>query len=116
MSSNIRVTRICHFCKKEFEARTTVTKTCSDTCAKRLYKQNQKAVKVEVSNYETERIRMRPLRELQEKDFLSIIEVCNLLGISKRTIYRMISRNEIKVGKAGNRTLIKRTEIEKLFN
>jgi excisionase family DNA binding protein len=50
-----------------------------------------------------------------EKEFLSIQETCKLLGISRRTVYRMFDRGEIKKGKAGTRTLIKRSEIDKLF-
>ena len=50
MSSNIRVQRICQFCGKEFTARTTVTKYCSDVCAKRAYKARKRTEKVEISN------------------------------------------------------------------
>jgi excisionase family DNA binding protein len=115
MSSNIRVVRICQYCKNEFEARTTVTKTCSDACAKRLYKQKQKQEKVLASDIEMKTLLLRPITELQTKDFLSISEACLLIGVSRRTIYRLIANQVIKVGKAGSRTLIKRTEIEKIF-
>jgi excisionase family DNA binding protein len=50
-----------------------------------------------------------------EKEFLSIDEITKLLGISRRTVHRMISRGELKAGKAGTRTIIKRAEIDKLF-
>lgn len=42
MSSNIRIVKVCEYCKKEFMARTTVTKCCSDPCAKGLYKLKQR--------------------------------------------------------------------------
>jgi hypothetical protein len=38
MSSNLRIVKICAFCKQEFIAGKTTTETCSDSCAKRLYK------------------------------------------------------------------------------
>jgi excisionase family DNA binding protein len=60
-------------------------------------------------------IKLQPLNELKEKGFLSINETSTLLGISRRTLYRMISRNELKTFKAGTRTIIKRTEIDNLF-
>jgi hypothetical protein len=41
MSSNLRIVKICEYCKQEFIARTTVTQCCSDACAKRPRKQNQ---------------------------------------------------------------------------
>jgi excisionase family DNA binding protein len=50
-----------------------------------------------------------------EKEFLSIKETCQLLGISRRTVYRMFDRGELKAGKAGTRRIIRRTEIDKLF-
>ena len=55
------------------------------------------------------------VHEVQIPEFLSIAEACKLLGISRRTIYRMIKRIELRIGKAGKRTLIKRSEIDKLF-
>jgi len=46
MSSNLRIVKICEYCKQEFIARTTVTQCCSDPCAKRFYKvkQREKAI------------------------------------------------------------------------
>src|SRR5688500_9686864 len=87
MSSNIRITRVCQFCGKEFEARTTVTKTCSDPCAKRLYKQRQKAAKVERSNTETLAVRLKPIEDLKAKEFLTVKDVSRLLSCSVRTAY-----------------------------
>lgn len=115
MSSNIRIQRICQHCGNEFTAKTTVTKYCGDLCAKRAYKDRMREKKIENSENETQEIKEQRLNELKEKDFLSINETSVLLGISIRTIYRMISRKELKTGKAGARTIIKRTEIDKLF-
>ncbi len=50
-----------------------------------------------------------------EKEFLSIEEASKLLGISRRTVYRMFDRGELKKGKAGTRSIIRRSEIDKLF-
>ena len=36
MSSNIKVAKICEMCSKEFAAKKTTSKTCSDSCAKRI--------------------------------------------------------------------------------
>ncbi len=57
----------------------------------------------------------KPIEEIKAGEFLSIAETIKLLGINPRTLYRMIARNELKIGKAGNRTIIKRSEIDKLF-
>jgi hypothetical protein len=42
MSSNLRIVKICAFCKQEFIAKKTTTETCSDPCAKRFYKVKQR--------------------------------------------------------------------------
>ncbi len=115
MSSNIRVNKICEYCLKEFEARKTTSKTCSDNCAKMLYKARQRAVKIEGAIKQTNAIKTKPIEDLKAKEFLSVFETCKVLGISRRTIYRMFDRGELKAGKAGTRTIIKRSEIDKLF-
>ena len=115
MSTNIEVQRVCEYCRKEFTARTTVTRYCSHTCNSRAYKHKIKELKVTVSNKETKRIVSKPLEELIVKPFLSISETCSLLGISRRTIYRMVQKGDLKAGKVGKRTIIQRSEIDKLF-
>ena len=115
MSSNIEVKRICQHCSKEFTARTTVTKYCSDKCSKAAYKARKRAEKVNKSNTETSRIKQQPIEDIKAKDYLSINEVCKLIGISRRTVYRLIERGEIKKIKIGSRTLIKRSLLIRLL-
>ena len=47
MSSNIRVPKICQHCGTEFIAKTTVTKFCTDNCAKRAYKVRKRNEKID---------------------------------------------------------------------
>ena len=115
MSSNIQVQRVCKYCGKEFTAKTTVTKYCSDTCSKRAYKARKRAEKVDQSNKETHRIKTQPIKELKAKEFLTISEACKLLSVSRWTIWRAIKNNELKAGSIGRRKLIRRSDIDKLF-
>ena len=115
MSTKIRLQRICQHCEAEFTAKTTVTQFCGDTCAKRAYKARKRQAKIEKSNAETQAIRNRPLEELQAKDFLSIAEACALLGLSKRTVFRLLQSGRIPAAKFGRRVIIKRTDLEQLF-
>lgn len=115
MSSNIHLQRICQYCGKEFTARTTVTQYCGNTCSKRAYKERIKGLKIETSNKQTQRIKNMPIEELKAKAFLSIADACKLIGISRRTVYRMIERGELITGKAGKRTIIRRSDLEHLL-
>lgn len=120
MSSNIRILKICQHCNEEFTAKTTVTKYCGDRCAKRAYKARKKAEKIEQSKVsERERFEAKVKRNIEpevlNREFLSIEQCAKLLGASKMTIYRNIRNGNIKAGKLGRRTIIKRSEIDKLF-
>lgn len=116
MSSNIKVQRVCEHCGKEFTARTTVTRTCSDYCAKRLYKQKQRTKKIETSNKETLAIKTKPIEELKAKEFLTVREVATLLSCSIRSVYYYIENGNIEAVNLGQRiTRIKRSALDKLF-
>lgn len=117
MSSNIKVQRICQHCGNEFTARTTVTKYCSDICAKRAYKARKRTEKIETSNKETIQIKTQPLETLKAKEFLTVRDVATLLGCSVRTTYRLIDNSTLKaVNLAERMTRIKRSEVNKLLS
>lgn len=116
MSSNIKLKRICQHCRKEFIARTTVTKYCSHKCNQRAYKARKRAEKVEQSNIETEQLKNQSIEQLKAKEFLNINEVCQLLGISRRTVYRMFEQGDLNKIKIGSRTLIKRAALNRLLS
>jgi len=115
MSSNIQVQRVCEHCHKAFVARTTRTRYCSHACNSRAYKVKIRDLKIEVSNDESLQTIIQPVEFLKAKPYLSVNDTCSILGISKRTLYRMLERGDISAGKAGRRTLIQRTELDKLF-
>ena len=115
MSTKIRLQRICKHCGEEFTAKTTVTQFCGDNCAKRAYKARMRQAKIEKSNAETQAIRNKPIEKLRTKDFLSIAETCALLGLSERTVFRLMQNGKIPAKKFGRRTIIKRTDLEQLF-
>jgi excisionase family DNA binding protein len=117
MSSKIEVQRICQHCGKEFTARTTTTLYCSHRCNSIAYKAKQRAIKVEQSNKETQRIKNQPIEELKAKEFLTVREVAQLLNCSVRSAYYYIECGTIKAVNLGQRiTRIKRSEIDKLFD
>ena len=116
MSSNIKVQRVCQNCGREFTARTTVTKCCSDACSKRLYKKRKRSASIEKSDQETLSIKIKPIEELKAKEFLTVREVATLLQCSLRTTYRLIKLGNLKATNLFERkTLVRRTDIEILF-
>lgn len=116
MSSNIQVQRICQHCGKEFTARTTVTRYCGDTCAKRAYKARTKAGKVEQSNKETQRIKNQPIEELKAREFLTVTQVSKLIGCSRQNIYNLINTGKLKATNILlKKTIVKRSDLDKLF-
>ncbi|MGD9928757.1 MAG: helix-turn-helix transcriptional regulator [Mangrovibacterium sp.] len=120
MSSTIEIQKICELCGKEFTAKTTVTRFCGHTCASRAYKLREKENKIGKAIKETNQQKLLTLSELnieaiKQKDFLSIKEAHTLLGLSERTFYRLMKDGTIQATRLGKRTIIKRSEIDKLF-
>ena len=100
------------YCGEIFIAKTTVTKYCSDNCAKRAYKNRKRQEKLQTVDTSSSTV---SVNGIQSQDFLSIQDACKLLGTSRWTIYRMIDRNQLTAAKLGRRTIIRRMEIDKLF-
>jgi excisionase family DNA binding protein len=120
MSSKIEIQKICEYCGTEFFAKTTVTRFCGHKCASRSYKQRKKQNKIGRAIEETNQQKLLSITELnleaiKQKDFLSIKEALTLLGLSERTLYRLMKTGTIPGTKLGKRTIIKRTDIDKLF-
>jgi excisionase family DNA binding protein len=117
MTSKIEIKRICQYCGNEFTARTTVTKCCSDHCAKRFYKAKKRNEKIVFSNTETQKIKNQPIERLKAKEFLKVRDVATLLSCSVHTVYRLIDKGTIKGVNLGERiTRVKRSNIDKLLN
>jgi len=114
MSSNIRLQKTCQHCGNRLTAKTTVTQFCSDTCAKRAYKERKRNEKIEVAiKEETEKALYNPA--IAQKEFLTVEEACQLINASRWTIYRLIEKGELKAGKLGRSTRIPRAAINELF-
>ena len=81
MSSNMQIVKICEYCTKEFIAKKTTTKCCSDDCAKRFYKLNKRNDKIAQAELKTE-IKRQPkafiteaeIRVIQAKQYLTLKE------------------------------------------
>ena len=116
MSSNIQVERICQFCNSSFIAKTTVTKYCSLNCGRKAGKERVKKLKIDASNIETTKFKAKPTVDLKGKEFLSVKEVGALVGLSTKTVYRILEKGKNKFHKLVQRKNGKRrVEIDALF-
>ncbi len=115
MSSKIEVIRICEHCKKQFTARTTLTRYCSHICNSRGYKSMVRKGKVEKSNNETVQLLNTDMEKIKPLEFLKITQASLLFGISRSTIYRLVNNGHLDIAKFGNRTVIRRCDLEAFF-
>ena len=122
MSSNIHILKTCQFCGKAFIARTTVTKYCGNSCAKKAYKKRKRDEKIQSAIDDTKEnlqtlqtINIITPQNLSQKEFLSITEVSELLGVSRWTIQRMVKRGQLTVKQIGRKKIMARNQIDNLF-
>lgn len=116
MSSNIKVIRVCEHCGKDFIARTTVTRFCSDLCGKRNYKQRQKEKKINQSNKETEtkkQSRVKLIKDVSRLDYLNPTDTARLLMCSVRNVYKLIDAGKLPYAQLlEKKRLISRIDID----
>lgn len=115
MSSNITVTRKCIECGNLFTAKTTVTQFCSAKCNKRNYKKRKRNEKVLTTENALFNAVKTDYNILEAKPFLKITELSKILNVSRSTIYNLINNGTIPIVKVGNRTLIKKEDVEHVF-
>lgn len=123
MSSNLQIPKTCQHCGKAYIARTTVTKYCTDTCSKKGYKARKRQEKIQAtiveeiqSNQPKKANIPASNNSLISKDYLSVTDASQLIGVSRWTIQRMIKRGQLKSVQFGRKHIVKRSQIENLFN
>lgn len=120
MSTNIKVNKVCEYCGESFIAKTTVTRYCSHKCNSRHYKQRKREEKLKKVPMQNKIVKLAlpevDFGRLAQMEFLSIKEATALLGVSERTIYRLMKSGDLETKKIGRRTIITRSAIDKLLN
>ena len=112
----MEVQRKCQWCGKPFIAHTMVTRFCSKSCTEKAYKDKKRKQKLQ--EYEA-RQNEQPMQEVGivgGKPFLSPAEAATLLGISRATIYRHMATGIIRALQLRGRTIIRKSDIEKMFD
>jgi excisionase family DNA binding protein len=120
MSSNMRLKKVCKHCNTVFVAKTTVTKFCSDNCAKLNYKKRQREMKLAdaTDSSKEEVIEMLNPKKINEnpleticKDLIGIKELSAVTSLSERTLFRLMKEKGFPKLKVGKRLLFKRNEV-----
>ncbi len=117
MSSNIRINKVCQHCNRVFIAKTTVTKFCSDQCAKFNYKKRQKEARIEESQADTEKQLSEGKQQIKNASVASSAEMVGIgrlsaiTGLSERTIFRLIKDPAFPRVKIGKRLLFKKDAV-----
>lgn len=104
----------CKWCDAIFTAHKTTTNYCSHKCANLAYKDRVRKQRVESLQIEfNKKAQNNPNLE---KEYLTPTEVSKLLGIGRTSTYRYIRTGQIKVVRFNGKTLVRRTDIEQMFD
>ena len=121
MSSNIRINKICKHCGEVFVAKTFKTQFCSHSCNSKDYKKREKIRRMEESKEEyksdlkNSKSQSMNMEELKSKIYLSIAEVCLLVGMSDSTVRKFVKEGRLKTIRLGKKHLILKSQIENLM-
>ena len=105
----------CQWCGRPFIAHKMTTLYCSRLCIERAYKAKGKQKKKELVEDEQEN-KLPIVESVGDKPFLTPAETARLLGVSKATLYRYMAQGLIKALRTPARTIIRRSDIEKMFD
>ena len=115
--SQLKISKVCEFCGKPFEAKTVVTRFCSSTCSTN---KSGKEKKRQAKDAERKQVILEQsanqIAEIQTRPYISITEATVLFGISKNTIHRLIKAGKVPAVNLGQRlTRVSRSHIEAMF-
>ena len=114
MSSNIKIEKTCEWCGKQFIAQTTVTRFCSKRCSEHSYKERLRQQKIQ--NTLNNPTPTPALSIIREKDYLTVAEAGQILGMTRQCVYKLIHRGDLSASKISSRlTLIKRSSIDAML-
>jgi excisionase family DNA binding protein len=114
--SKLKIPKICEHCGKPFEAKTVITRFCSDACINAATRQRKKQAIEEERNKQMLQENTATIAEIQTRPYITIAEAVILFGISKNTIHRLIKAGKIPAVNLGERlTRISRAHIEAMF-
>ena len=113
----MEIQKRCKYCGCSFIAHKMTTIYCSPSCNNKDYK--QKIREKQIADYQAQNpdtIPAVPKSPLNDKQFLSPREAAKVLGVGKSTVYRELAAGLIKAVQLKGKTLIRRKDIENIFD
>ena len=107
--------------------KTTVTKFCSEDCAKKNYKKRQKEEKITAAILDTNYQLMGPcqnlptpnqkavFKESPQKEWITICDLSGILGVAERSLFRAIKVTGFPKLKVGRRLLFNKQQVLDFF-
>ncbi len=115
-SSKLKIPKICEQCGKPFEAKTVITRFCSNTCVNKSGREKMREAKEAEHKQTILEQSADKIAQMQTRPFLSISEATIMFGISKDTIRRLIKAGKIPAFNLGERlTRVSRIHLEAIF-
>jgi len=116
MSSNMELRRVCHHCGIHFIAKKTGTKFCSLKCGQKNYKLRERINKINASKASSKPELSQPYKPIEkpyapEIEFINIKMLALVIGVSERTLFRLIKDNDLPRLKIGRRLLFHRKTV-----
>ena len=113
----MEIQKRCKYCGRSFIAHKMTTIYCSPSCNNKDYKRAIREKQI-AEYYESHPEGKEQIAKdaLQDKAFLTPREAAKVLGIGKSSVYRELASGLIKAVQRKGKTLIRRKDIERLFD
>ena len=111
----MEIQKRCKYCGRTFIAHKMNTIYCSPSCNNKDYKRAIRQKKI-AEFMEEEKKKTPQIDILGNKEFLTPSEGASLLGLSRATFYRYMNNGTIKAVQLRGKTIIRRKDIERLFD
>ena len=116
-TSNIRIKKVCEWCKKEFYSQKCTTRFCCKRCAEYAYKDRKRQERKSYTEAQMQKcLHEKAQSEISVKEYLSISEVAKILGITRDGVYKLIYRGVLIAYKISSRfTVVFRKDIDAMI-
>lgn len=122
----MEIVKKCEWCHKTFIGQMVTARFCSSKCCNQAYRykryvQSGKCTPpdstIDLSTLSRRVDEKKQFNDtLKDKQFLSPAEAAELLGVCRSTIYNYLGQHELKAKQFRGKTVIRRSDIEKLFD